>query len=518
MRAWIVIGIGAVLFAALPAGAATRKYAVLIGNNEGHDPSEALRFAEQDARKMGAVLSDLGGFAPVDVTVLEGGDADGALAALRATEKRLKDQARAGEKTMLLIYYSGHAEGDVLELGRSSLPFSKLSEALRSSAADVRVAFVDSCESGRLIALKGGRRGPAFDIRVTDEINSRGYAIVTSSAGDELSQESAEIRGAVFTHFLVSALRGAGDESGDGRVTLTEAYRYAYARTLARTSRTAAGGQHPMYDFALQGRGEVVLTSTERSGSLLSVTGDAPGRLLVLDAKAESIVAESEVTAGKPALVAVSPGTYVACLVSPDGTVREAVARVEAGGRTDLLARDFASVKLEESVSKGGLFRRETGALTHRIGVGGLWRLFALKGGVASYGATAHYRMELPSGFEPGARLTWTTREDVGLSTGYNDVGLQLGAGWVFGLKLLDLRAALLAGYEHMFEDDRDGKARGTPAFTYLGLVGVELPLGPLYATVEAGVGGRVFKVVGEGTVHRLDVQAVLSLGWRWIE
>jgi hypothetical protein len=204
--------------------------------------------------------------------------------------------------------------------------------------------------------------------------------------------------------------------------------------------------------------------------------------------------------------------------VSPDGTVREAAARITAGARTELAARDFKGVELEESVSKGGLFEKEGGAITHRLGVGGLWRLFALEGAAASYGAAAHYRVELPGGFEPCVRLTWTTREDVGLSTGYNDLGLQLGAGWVFGLKLLALRAELLAGQEYMFESERDGKARGTPAFTYLGLAGVELPLGPLYAAIEAGVGGRVFKIVGEGTVHRLDVQTVLSLGWRWIE
>ena len=38
--------------------------------------------------------------------------------------------------------------------------------------------------------------------------------------------------GSLFTHHLLSAMRGASDSDGDGQVTLFEAYSYAYERTL----------------------------------------------------------------------------------------------------------------------------------------------------------------------------------------------------------------------------------------------------------------------------------------------
>jgi len=260
----------AALLACPNAAADARRFALVLGNNAGHSRDERLGWAEEDARKMHRVLLELGGFAPEDARLLLGADADQVWKALLRIEKAISAHAKRGEgKTLFLFFYSGHAEDQELELGESSLGLDGLLDFLRSSSADVRLAFLDSCHSGKLVSMKGGRRGPGFDIRVTDEIDSSGYAIVTSSADDELSQESAEIRGAFFTHYLVSALRGAGDESGDGKVTLGEAYRYAYDRTLARTSVTIGGSQHPMYDFKLSGKGGVVLTYTDKRGACL---------------------------------------------------------------------------------------------------------------------------------------------------------------------------------------------------------------------------------------------------------
>jgi hypothetical protein len=506
-----------ITLAAGTTAAETHKFALVIGNNQGHDDSESLRFAERDATKMHRVLTELGGFKPKDTRLLTGADALKVRKALEAIERRLEQRAsRAGDRTLLLLYYSGHAEGEVLELGKSSLEFGELREYLKRSPADVRLGFIDSCRSGRLISMKGGRRGPGFDIRVTDEITSRGYAIITSSAQDELSQESAEIRGAIFTHYLVSALRGAGDESGDGKVTLSEAYQYAYTRTLARTSRTVGGSQHPMYHFRLEGQGEIVLTNTDRTGSDLAVTLPESGRLVLLDGEGESIVAETDLKAEQTAVVAVRPGEYLAYLITPEGAVREARATVSAGSRADLTANDFETTQLEIGVAKGGLFSSPLEGPKHRLSGGGLWRRFPLEGGTASFGASLHYRLELPGGWQPAVRLAWATRDDVGVSTGYHDVGAMIGIGRVFPISFLEFHGAIYAGYEHLLQDERLGQERHTSGFDYLGLLGLDLPIGDLYVGLEAGAGGRVFQVIGKGWVHRFDFQAVLGLGWKW--
>ncbi len=500
----------------------THKFALVLGNNEGHDEDKTLRFAERDARKLYKVLVSLGGFSKENSQLLLGANEKEATKAIEALERRIAERSKKpGDKTLILFYYSGHAEGDLLELGQSSLLLGKILSFLRSSTADVRLAFLDSCHSGKLISMKGGRRGPQFDIRVTDEITSSGYAIITSSADNELSQESVEIRGAFFTHYLVSALRGAGDRSGDGKVTLTEAYQHAYSRTLARTSVTIGGSQHPMYEFQLEGRGDVVLTNTARGDSHLSVEIARAGRLVVLDKGSDVLVAEVEIESGRRKFLALNPGSYTAYLLTPEEGVHIASTDVAKGEHAALGTDDFQSIELVDAVSKGGLFQGPRAHWTHRLGAGGLWRMWALSGATSSWGASIHYRLESPAGWQPALKLTWTTRSDVEDSKGYNDLGALVGVGYLWNFNRIVLRGEILAGYEHMIQDNPAIDESHTSVFGYLGMFGVELKMGYLFACLDAGVGGRVFKIQEteiqeKETVHRLDIQAIISLGWRW--
>ncbi|MDJ0765971.1 MAG: caspase family protein [Myxococcota bacterium] len=514
----VIIGL-LMLVATFEANAETRKFAVVLGNNLGHDPAKELSYAEQDAIKIHNVLTELGGFAPGDVEMVLNGNADRAWAAIHGLEKRIiENKKKTGSKALLLFYYSGHAEGDVLELGKTYLRFGQLLDFLQSSAADVRLAFLDSCQSGRLIAAKGGHRGPEYQINITDEMTSNGYAIITSSAHNELSQESVEIRGAFFTHYLVSALRGAADKSQDGKVTLAEAYQYAYAQTLARTSATIGSRQHPMYEFKLQGRGEIVLTKIGNTTTHISTVLPEAGRLLILDASENTIVAEAEISSGNRAFFAVRPGRYEAYLLTKIDTVR--VAKVDAlqEGSVHLNADDFQTIELEEAVPKGGLFIKAKTHMTHRLGSGGLWRKWSLEDAFSSYGASLQYRVEIPNQLEPSIRLTWTTRPDVGISAGYHDVGAAIGIGYVVPVSLVILRPQVFVGYEQLFQANRSGKKRTTPGFSYIGILGAELPLGHRFFTsLDVAGGGRFFEVLDKGIVHRFDLQVVLSLGLKWI-
>src|SRR5262249_10165017 len=134
-----------------------------------------------------------------------------------------------------------------------------------------------------------------------------GEVLLTSSAADEIALESSEIGGAFFTHHFVSGLRGAADISGDGRVTLTEAYWYAYARTVKTTGETVFGGQHPGYGYQLSGQGELVLAElSKRSGTLQLPSGF--DRIVVIDVAHAQVIAE--ITAGSRPTIAVPPGRY----------------------------------------------------------------------------------------------------------------------------------------------------------------------------------------------------------------
>ncbi len=495
------------------ARAESLRLALVLGNNTGHHARRSLRYAERDARKFHDVLVHLGGFETRNVSLLLGQTAPRAWQTLRAMERRIKKAVRKpGTRTMLVIYYSGHADGSVLELGKTSLDYARLTAFLKSSGAHVRLAFVDSCRSGKLVAAKGGRRSRGYRIQVADQVKSSGYAIITSSAADELSQESAEIRGSFFTHYLVSAMRGAGDQSGDGRVTLGEAYNYVYAHTVARTSATVGGSQHPMYEFKLAGRGDIVLAGTASKQATLTVAAGRTGRVLVLNKGASSMVAEAPVRAEAPTKLALAGGSYLVYLVSGRATYRARVAL--ASGRHRRLGRgDFVAQRLDRAVAKGGLFQRRRG---HRLLTGMLVRNMPLEGGTAAFGSALEYRLEITPSWYAAARLTWSAAADTAVSTGYFDLGGHLGLGYLWRLSWVSLRAGAQAGYEHMFQDDRDGLRRDTSAFSYGGVVGVEVPLGRLLIHAGVTAGARLFNIRDSGMTHRFDVQGLAGVGWRW--
>ena len=102
--------------------------------------------------------------------------------------------------------------------------------------------------------------------------------MLTSSAATEDALESKEIRGSFFTNNLVSGLRGAADASGDGHITLGEAYRYAYAGTVASTVDTVVGAQHPGYAYQLSGMGEIVLTELATASAALLLPAGSSAR------------------------------------------------------------------------------------------------------------------------------------------------------------------------------------------------------------------------------------------------
>ena len=118
----------------------------------------------------------------------------------------------------------------------------------------------------------------------------RGHAFLTSSAETEAAQESDRIGASYFTHYLVSGLRGAADMSGEGKVTLNEAYQFAFNETLGRTVDTKGGAQHPSYDINLSGTGDVVMTDLRQTSATLVLGEELDGRFFVRNAKQELVV------------------------------------------------------------------------------------------------------------------------------------------------------------------------------------------------------------------------------------
>jgi len=493
------------------------KLALVIGNNEGRAGRPPLRYAELDAKKTHDVLIGPGRFDRNSTILHQGATADQVWRSLQRLERTVARRKRQGApRSLLLIYFSGHASKTALELGRTELSFARLRRFIKRSKADVRVAVIDACQSGQLVATKGGKPGPGYQISLSDHMASQGYAIITSSTADELSQESEAIRSSTFTHHFVSALRGAGDDSGDDKVTLAEAYRYAYSRTVAHTAANIGGGQHPMYDFKLSGRGDVVLTTPRAFRSGLRFTPRQRGKLLVLSGDRERVVGEFAARKGAPLRVALRPGSYWVYLIA-GAKVRRARLMVTANRFRELSLGAFADHRPKASVAKGGLFAPRP---IHRLGGGFLLRRAPIEGPLLAFGGAVSYGVELPMDLQPTITVTGAAAPDSGLSEGYYELGVHPGLSYTwlrFWRHRLAAYAELRVGYEFIAQASRDQQSRYTSSFSYYGGIGLRFPIaGRLGGQIGAGAGGRLFELRHQGWDHRLDLQLMTSVVWSW--
>lgn len=331
-----------------------RRFALLIGSNDGGPERVRLRFAVTDARSVAAVLEELGGVSAGDQVLLEEATRAEVLGALRELDGRMGAARRAGQRTELVVYYSGHSDEQGLLLGRERLGYDELRAALAAAPADLRVAILDSCASGALVRDKGGKRVAPFLAEAGAEV--RGHAYLTSAAATEAAQESDRLGASFFTHHLVSGLRGAADASGDGRVTLSEAYRFAFDETLLRTQHTRSGPQHPSFDIDLSGRGDVVLTDLARVSSQIVLDEALVGRFFVRDHE-RRLVAEVHKQAGRATAIGVAPGAYRVAFTEGEAVWSREV-QVEGRGRLVLrrgmFERSGAVVAARERGAGGG--------------------------------------------------------------------------------------------------------------------------------------------------------------------
>jgi hypothetical protein len=293
------------------AGAATpgpaRRIALVVGANHGGADRVPLRWAVADAERFAALLTRMGGVAPADCIVLREPTRRALLDGLASVRARAVEPRASGGRAEVIVYYSGHADEHGLLLGRETLGYRELKDAMHGISADVGIGILDACASGAITRLKGGRLQPGF---LTDEsMQMKGYAFLTSSSENETAQESERIRGSYFTHALVTGLRGAADATGDGRVTLNEAYQYAFNETLSSTAATQGGAQHPAYDIRMAGTGDVVITDVRDTSSTIVLGPGLDGRFYVRNAK-RVLVAELYKPAGRTVELGLEPGSY----------------------------------------------------------------------------------------------------------------------------------------------------------------------------------------------------------------
>ena len=283
-------------------------YALVVSSSAGGNGQGALEYSQGDAERLAAVLVQLGRYPKKNVELLIDPTRAKLQATLGATIARLKAHRARGEQSTLIFYYSGHARAQALSLGTEEFGLNELRDLLTEAPASLVVAILDACQSGAISHIKGVDAAAAFSTNSVNRLDTEGLAVLASSTANEMSQESASLKGSYFTHHLVAGLRGAADLDGDGRVTLSEAYRYAYGRTVVATAATAVGGQHPTLETNLKGKGEVALSFPSDASASLRLPAELEGDIVV--ASNASIVAELHKVAGSAMALGLPPGAY----------------------------------------------------------------------------------------------------------------------------------------------------------------------------------------------------------------
>ncbi|MEO0812559.1 MAG: caspase family protein, partial [Myxococcota bacterium] len=338
-----------------------RTFVVAVGNNHGHLTETSLLYAESDARSMADVLRAQGGIPSRQIRVLLNEDPTTVrrtLEDVNTTIRRYSDR----EDTALVVYYSGHADARRLHLGSEDFEVEELRDLVQGSSANLRLLVIDACRSGSATRNKGMSATDSFSVDLDASEGVEGFVTIASSALGEASQESDDLRGSFFSHHWVNALRGAADDDRDGRVTLSEAYSYAYNQTVKSTGRTLAL-QHPTYTYDVEGQGELVLSVPGRDSARFGrLRLGEPTEYIVMDRRRREVVAEVSPTASDASLALPARDYFIQ--ERHREFYREYEVQIPAGGEVALANSPSQRVEYDRLVRKRGGTQRFVQSIT----------------------------------------------------------------------------------------------------------------------------------------------------------
>ena len=456
------------------ARADVERYALIVGNNLGDSDEQRLRYAEDDARRVYEVMRELGGFRPENMLLLRSEDAESVRRSLISLNDRIRTRVASGAQSELLVYYSGHSDQTALHLGRTALELEQVEQLVRGSAATLRVLILDSCRSGALTRVKGGKIQASFQIALDQRIPSDGVVFWTASSASESAQESDALRGSFFTHYLVSGLLGAADRDGNGDVTLGEAYQYAYENTLRASSRTLGGTQHPTFRYELGGHGDAVMTLPGRADDQRAQISFPDGKSYLVIQGGEDGAVMAEVGAhDRTRRLSVRPGRYFVRGRGPDFLL-EGTLVLRPAEQRQVREDELERLEYARLVRKG----RDELRVTSGAQTGYALRTSLWSGGRACQGPFAAYAIDLPFvTVAPRIGFCRGSFEDApGATSQAVDVELRVAHAWDIGHLALSAGGSLGAAYVR--DDPGDGRASSKQGLPYAGvLVGATVDL-----------------------------------------
>ncbi len=259
MKRWQCVWMAAVLAASTGvAQARTRAYAIVIAQNRSLDAGvKPLQFADDDGVKNWELLSlfteqaslfvvmdeDTQRLHPDAVRRAEVPDRQAILDRLAQYNRLMEEDQKRGDEPELFFIYAGHGDVDAGGQGYINLNDGRLTRAelyhqvIAPSKARFIHVIVDACKSYFMVNARGGKKW--VDDRVDPEHDRSDQqvkafleeeqlerypraGVIVATSGDQETHEWSRYRGGILSHELRSALSGAADVNGDGRIEYSE--------------------------------------------------------------------------------------------------------------------------------------------------------------------------------------------------------------------------------------------------------------------------------------------------------
>lgn len=327
--------------------AQAERYAFLTGNNLGNKKDIELKYVRNDIKNFKACLVDLCGFKKENIVTLYNGSPDELKQIINLYKGKLSNENLNDD--MFLFYYSGHADNKNFRMNGDNLSYIDFKNSFNTIPTNIRIGIIDACQSGAITRLKGGILDEPFLFKNDKKI--KGEVILSSSSANENSQESDIYKNSIFTYHLLNGLKGNSDVSADGKITLNEAYQYAYNKTISTTVSSIGGIQHPGYKFRLEGEDDIVLSEINNGKTILVFGDEIFGKLLVIDSMDRPII-EFYKDINVIRKFSISPGKYKIILRQAENNL-EAIITIKETETRMLLKKNFQNNEIFSYKNKG---------------------------------------------------------------------------------------------------------------------------------------------------------------------
>lgn len=258
---------------------------VAAGSNRSIDPkTKPLEFASRDASSFADTMIKVGAVPSAMVKLAKNPRLSEFEETLKNSLQLLKTSANQ-TSNKFIFFFSGHADERGLHFRDGFFSKESLDRFVAKLPAKTKVLIIDSCFAG-LLSNKGIKSTTGFGSPKLNFDEPSGSIYLTASSGSDFAYESQKLGGGIFSTNIVNGLRGKADSNGDGVVTATELYEYAFRETRL-TSRIISipGEQSPEFVANLQGRGAVALTFPMMAQGSVRMSSDIHGKVKLYAAK-----------------------------------------------------------------------------------------------------------------------------------------------------------------------------------------------------------------------------------------